>query len=717
MMRMAAIRQVVVLGAGTMGGGIAAHLTNLGFKVSILDVSQAAVQAGFDRTRTAKPAAFYAPSKAEEIRLGNTTDHLAWISEADWIIEAVSERPAIKAAVYEAVSPHVRPDAFLTTNTSGLEIGMLAATLPANLQSRFLGTHFFNPPRYLKLLELIPHAGTDSAVTTRLHEFLETQVARRVVRAKDTPGFIANRFGMWSMYHAIRTAEKLHLTVEQVDAITGPFLGRPKSGSFRLADIVGLDVMDDIGRNLIERCTNDSEVSVLERPASVSELIGRGWIGEKVGQGYYRREGSELLAFDLTTHAYRQRQEPVLPSLTELGKLPLVERLRAAIQQRDEVGEYLRLYLEPLLAYATKIAPEISHSVLDFDRVMQWGFGWQLGPFELADVLIPPAKWYSTGTYLGYSGENHRIPEPEEYRKLEEYPLVDQTETLKIRDLGDGVLAASIATRAGVVTPNLLTDLVERIPKHRGRWVLSSETPNFSVGFDLKNILAKIDAEAWTEIDEMLAGLQAFGEFLETQPIVAAVSGYCFGGGYEVAFSCPLVVADAESKIGLPETKVGLIPGGRGSIMVRRHNQSNAKRLVDAAMTVTLGEVSASADHARTLGYLRPDDVTSYHPDKLIYTAKQAALGLQIQAAPAWAPVSGPVVGMIDQAQQNAKKQGQMTDYDELIGDRIKRVMAKSPSYESAVAIERECFLDLCQRNFTVLRIRHMLEHKTALRN
>ncbi len=717
MMPMAAIRQVVVLGAGTMGGGIAAHLTNLGFKVSILDVSQAAVHAGFDRTRSAKPAAFYAPNKADEIRLGNTTDHLAWVAEADWIIEAVSERPAIKAAVYEAVSPFVRPDAFLTTNTRGLEIGMLAASLPVNLQSRFLGTHFFNPPRYLKLLELIPHAGTDSAVTTRLHEFLESQVARRVVRAKDTPGFIANRFGMWSMYHAIRTAEKLHLTVEQVDAITGPFLGRPRSGSFRLADIVGLDVMDDIGRNLIERCTDDSEITTLERPVSVSELIGRGWIGEKVGQGYYRRGGSELLAFDLTTQAYRQRQEPILPSLTELGKLPLADRLRAALQQRDEVGEYLRLYLEPLLAYAAKIAPEISHSVLDFDRVMQWGFGWQLGPFELADVLIPTAKWYDTGRYLGYSGELQRIPEPEEYRKLAEYPVVDQTETLKIRDLGDGVLAASIATRAGVVTPNLLTDLIDRMPKHRGRWVLSSETPNFSVGFDLKNILAKIEAEAWGEIDEMLAGLQAFGEFLETQPMVAAISGYCFGGGYEVAFSCPLVVADAESKIGLPEAKVGLIPGGRGSILVRRHNQSNAKRLVDAAITISLGEVSASADHARSLGYLRPDDVTSYHPDKLIYTAKQAALGLQIQPPPAWAPVTGPVVGMIDQAQQNAKKQGLMTDYDELIGDRIKRVMAKSPSYESAVAIERECFLDLCQRNFTVLRIRHMLEHKTALRN
>lgn len=709
----------MVLGAGTMGGGIAAHLTNLGFRVSVLDVDQASVHAGFDRTRLAKPPAFYVAARADDVALGNTTEHLDWVREADWVIEAVSERPAVKAAVYEAVAPHIRPDTFLTTNTSGLEIGRLASTLPEHLRPRFLGTHFFNPPRYLKLLELIPHQGTDSAVTARLLNFLEAEVGRRVILAKDTPGFIANRFGMWSIYHAIRVAEKLHLSVEQVDAITGPFIGRPRSGTFRLADIVGLDVMDDIGANLLSRCPEDSEISVLERPRSVEELIGRGWIGDKVGQGYYRRENNDLLALDLTTLAYRQRQDVVLPSLTELGGLPLNERVTQALQRRDEVGEYLRLYLEPLLAYAEKVGPEISHSPLDFDRVMQWGFGWQLGPFAQLDQLrgSSATSWYLDHRVRQFDGGTAPIPDPAEYRPLREYPVIEETPTLKVRDLGDGVLAASIATKAGVVTPELVADLRRTIQHYVGSWVLASETPNFSVGFDLKRILAAIEREDWDEIDEMLGQLQSLGEFLEIRPVVAAVSGYCVGGGYEVAFSCPRVVVDAEGKIGLPESKVGLIPGGRGTTLMRRNNQSSAKRLTEAALAVTLGEVSVSADHGRQLGFVRPDDITSYHPDRLLSLAKQTVLGLRVEPPVAWAPVVGPLVGMIDRAQQERKAAGTMTNYDEVIGDQVKKVMAKSTSYGDALVRERECFLDLAKRNFTQLRIRHMLEQKTALRN
>lgn len=716
---MSAIKKVVVLGAGTMGGGIAAHLTNLGFKVSILDVDQNSVHAGFDRTRLAKPPAFYVAARADDVALGNTTEHLGWVREADWVIEAVSERPAVKAAVYEAVAPYIRPDTFLTTNTSGLEIGRLATALPEHLRPRFLGTHFFNPPRYLKLLELIPHRGTDSAVTSRLLEFLESEVGRRVILAKDTPGFIANRFGMWSIYHAIRVAEKLHLSVEQVDAITGPFIGRPRSGTFRLADIVGLDVMDDIGANLLSRCPEDPDITVLERLHSVEELIGRGWIGDKVGQGYYRRENNELLALDLTTHAYRQRQEVVLPALTELSGLPLNERVPRALQSRDEVGEFLRLYLEPLLAYAEKVGPEISHSPLDFDRVMQWGFGWQLGPFAQMDVLraASATPWYADHRFRQFEGGTAAIPNPEPYRPLREFPVIEETPTLKIRDLGEGVLAASIATKAGVVTPELVADLRRTIQHYAGAWVLASETPNFSVGFDLKRILSAIEREAWPEIDEMLGQLQSLGEFLEVRPVVAAVSGYCFGGGYEVAFSCPRVVADAESKIGLPESKVGLIPGGRGTVIMRRNNQSSAKRLTEAAMAVTTGEVSLSADHGRQLGFVRPLDITSYHPDSLLHLAKTTALSLAVEPPIAWATVAGPIVGMIDRAQQERKEAGSMTDYDEVIGDQVKKVMAKSATYGEALVRERECFLDLAKRNFTQLRIRHMLEHKTALRN
>ncbi len=719
------LRNVCVIGAGTMGGGIAAHLANLGFQVTLLDQTEEAVRRGAERLRTAKPPHFFLPERLHDVRLGTVAESGEWIGEAEWVIEAIIERPEAKKALYESLLPHLGDDAIITTNTSGLEIGLLADGLPESFRRRFLGAHFFNPPRYLKLLELIPTSETDPEITRKISQVCEADAGKRVVLAKDTPGFIANRYGMWCMYLAVHIAEKLQLTVEQADAITGPFLGRPKSGSFRLNDLVGLDVMDDIATNLMARCTEDPHVAVLARPKSLNFLLAKGALGEKVGQGYYRREGKELLAFDLVTHAYRQRQDVDLPGLNALAKRPLAERVRLALGQRDEVGEFLRLYLAPALRYAELLKEEISHSVQDFDRVMRWGFGWEMGPFEMIDAIgsasigLSSPSHYIGGQYREFSGELVTPAADPQFLTLLDYPVIEQHENFRIRDLGDGVRAISIGTKMGTVTPDLVDELSRWLRlAAAGPLVLASEARAYSVGFDLKFFSDAIDLEDWDGIDRALAGLQTLGELLEARPTVAAVHGYVFGGGLEVAMSCTQVVADAEAQIGMPEAKVGLFPGGRGTTLMRLNNPQTAKRLAEVVGQLAQGITSTNAEHARTLGILRPGDIVSYHPDRLIYRAKQAALHLKgAEPRPAWTKIEGPVLGQVDAEIKALQTKGLLSGYDLSIAEKIRNILVKSDSYEAALARERSEFIDLCHRPHTVARIRHMLEQKTALKN
>lgn len=717
-------RQVIVIGAGTMGGGIAAHLANVGFRVSLLDVSTAAVEAGFERTRAAKPPHFYLPDRASDVRLGNLHDHLDWVAEADWVCEAITENLALKRELFDRIAPLLRPDAFVSTNTSGLQIALLAQGLPEHFRRRFLGTHFFNPPRYLKLLELIPTAETDPAVVGAMTAFLEGKVGRRVVLAKDTPGFIANRFGMWAMVHAIHTAERLHLSVEQVDAITGPFLGRPRSASFRLNDIVGLDVMHAIAQNLTERCAHDPHVEVLRTPASLAALLERGWIGEKVQRGYYRREAKELLSLDLGTLAYRERREPELRVLSELGKRPLGERVRTALESRDEVGEYLREHLIPVLRYADHLKEEVSHSVEDFDRVMRWGFGWEMGPFEMIDAIGADAVGLDGGPF--YRGAEMRsfagvwVPKPDEaeFRPLSSYPVVDAKETFALRDLGDGAFALALTTKMGVISPKCVEEMTAylsgAIPE---ALVLTSEGRSFSAGFDLNFFADAIAREDLAAIDDALKALQSLGELLEQKNVVAAIFGHCLGAGLELALSCRSIVAHPETSIGLPETKVGLLPGGRGTTLVRLNNQHSLKRLAEVALIVSQGEVSTNADHARALGYLRPGDLTSYHPDRVLIGAKRMALHGGSTARPEWKTPDGPLGGIIDRGQSELKASGKFSDYDEVLADRIKTIFAKSTGYADALVRERQEFLDLCGRALSQARLRHMVETNRPLRN
>lgn len=718
------VQRVCVIGAGTMGAGIAAHLANLGFQVSLLDISREAAAEGLARAKSAKPPHFYVADRSTSIELSGIREGSDLISRADWVCEAIVEKLDIKKSLFLDIEPMVRSDAMISTNTSGLEIALLAEGRSDSFQRRFMGTHFFNPPRYLKLLELIPTSNTDPEAVQAMIQFLESRVARRVIVAKDTPGFIANRFGMWAMYHAIHTAEKLHLTVEQVDAITGPFLGRPRSASFRLNDIVGLDIMHDIAQNLVARCPHDPHMRNFETPRSMEALIAKGWIGDKVRQGFFRKEGKELLALNLKTFAYSQREEPTMPTLEKLSALPLKQRVAEALEMRDEVGEFLREHLIPVLKYADYLKEEVSHSVQDFDRVMKWGFGWQMGPFETIDAIgadklgAGSSKFYDGAKQLLFDGTYSPLkPEPE-FAQLSDFPIIGDTETYNLRDMGDGISLVSIKTKMGVISPNAVKDLQTFLDSKANQpFVLTSESRSFSAGFDLRFFDECIDRGDFEAIDLALQDLQRLGESLERAECVAAVYGHCLGAGLELALSSARIAAVAESNIGLPESRVGLIPGGRGTALMRLYNQFSAKRLAEIGKTLTDGTISTSADHARSLGYLRQTDVTVYHPDRLLTDAKRLAQTAGTTKRPTWHTPEGPLSGMIDRELEEGRKQGTFSDHDKAIGDKIRIVFSKAQSYEDALRLERVEFVDLCRKALSQARIRHMVETNKPLRN
>ncbi|MCC6402972.1 MAG: 3-hydroxyacyl-CoA dehydrogenase/enoyl-CoA hydratase family protein [Fimbriimonadaceae bacterium] len=712
-------RKVCVLGAGTMGSGIAAHLANLGFTVTLLDLDPSSAAEAFERAKRARPPHFYVPETADTVTLGGIGDLERHVEGSDWVCEAIIEKPDAKRELLARLEPCLPAGAFVSTNTSGLEIGMLAEGLGDDFKRRFLGTHFFNPPRHLKLLELIPTSETDPEIVTATTRFLEREVARRVVVAKDTPGFIANRYGMWCMYHAIHVAERLALSIEDVDELTGPLLGRPRSGSFRLNDLVGLDIMQDIAQNLVSRCTHDPHMETLEPPSSLDYLLEKGWIGNKTGQGYYRKENKDFFAFDLMNHGYRMTRKPDFPSLAAIAKLPLEERVKAALALQDDAGEFLRRYLIPALDYATYLGKEISHSPEDFDHVMMWGFGWEVGPFRLRDMLgAGESRYYSVKGVAGWDGKVHKASKPAEYRSVGDFKVVEEHEGFRVRSMEGGVRLLSTTTKLGVFSLPLIRSLTTWLQESKpGPIVLASEDRAFSAGFDLKFLLECSERSDWDALEQGLIDLQGLGLLLAEWPSVSAVTGYCLGGGFEMATSCAVMVASAEAQIALPEVKVGLIPGGGGTSLLRLRHQGSAKDLVEVALLLAQGTFSANAVEARKLGYLRETDLVSYHPDRLLEDARQAALTVEPRPLPEWESVAGPVIGMIEQALNDLRKKGDLTDHDLSVCEQTKAILGKATSFEDALARERLAFRHLLAQGLTVARVRHMIETGKPLRN
>jgi len=690
------IEKAVVLGAGTMGARIAAHFANAGLPCVLLDIvppgspagdRNKIVRAGLEAAKKAKPAAFFTASLANKVEIGNFDDDLARCAEADWIIEVVAENLEIKRNLLARVAPFRKPGAIVTTNTSGLPVHLIADGMTEEFQQHWAGTHFFNPPRYLKLVELIPGPKTSAGVIETLTDFCDRRLGKGVVLAKDTPNFIANRVGTFSMLNALRLMTSLGMTIEEVDACTGPAVGQPKSATFRTADIVGLDVLVHVVKNIYETVPSDESREIYKVPPFIEEMIRRGWLGDKTGQGFYKRvKGGgekEILTLDVNTMEYRPRQKAKFASL-EAGKAieDSRERLRALVgpllegQKGDKAQQFLWGALSEMCLYAARRIPEISDNVEDVDRAMRWGFAWEMGPFEQMDALgaagfaaqvrkegraLPPVieKLLASGRKSFYESEKGKtavfdfktgVVKPVQETKgviilkslKDAGREVERNSGASLLDLGDGVVCCEFHGKMNAIGADLIAMLhkgLKRLQNDFDAMVIANQAVNFSVGANLMLVLVGAQEQEWDELHMAVKQFQNVNLALKyaPKPVVAAPQGMALGGGCEIGLHSAKIQAAAEAYIGLVETGVGLIPGGGGTkeMLIRANEHSAGGEDLDLfhAMkpvfeTIAMAKVGTSAEECREFGFLRRDDGVSMNRDHLVADAKETALGL-----------------------------------------------------------------------------------------
>ncbi len=694
------IEKAVVLGAGTMGSRIAAHFANAGLPCILLDIvppnlppdapsgeRNKIVRAGLDVAKKSKPAAFFTAALAEKIAIGNFDDDLARCAEADWIIEVVAENLEIKRNLLARVAQFHKPGAIVTTNTSGLPVHLIADGMSEEFQRHWAGTHFFNPPRYLKLVEVIPGPKTSPEVVETLGEFCDRRLGKGVVVAKDTPNFIANRIGTFSMLNALRLMGSLGMTVEEVDACTGPAVGWPKSATFRTADIVGLDVLVHVVKNIYETAPNDESREVYRVPALIEEMAKRGWLGDKTGQGFYKKvrgEGEkEILTLDVNTMEYRARQKAKFASL-EMGKAieDTRDRLRALVgpvlegQKGDKAQQFFWGGLSEVCLYAARRVPEISDNIVDVDRALRWGFAWELGPFEIMDAIgvkafagqvqkegrtLPPViekvlasgrkgfyeseKGVTTVFDIG-SGATKKVLEPKGVIILKSFKdagrEVERNSGASLIDLGDGVVCCEFHAKMNAIGADLIAMLhkgLKRLETDFDAMVIANQAVNFSVGANLMLVLVGAQEQEWDELHMAVKQFQNINLAIKyaPKPVVAAPQGMALGGGCEVSLHASKIQAAAEAYIGLVETGVGLIPGGGGTkeMLIRANEHAASGEDLDlfhalkpVFEAIAMAKVGTSAEECRDLGYLRREDGVSMNRDRLVADAKEAALAL-----------------------------------------------------------------------------------------
>jgi len=802
------IRKVAVLGAGTMGARIAAHLANAGVPSVLLDivpreltpqdqkqgrtlsdpkVRNRMAQAGLDAALQSRPAAFFAPEAASLITVGNFEDHLDLVGDCDWIIEAVTENLEIKRALLRKVEPRRAPGAIVSSNTSGISLARIAEGFGDDFRRHWLGTHFFNPPRYLKLLEVIPTAETLPDVVNRIERFADVTLGKGIVIAKDTPNFIANRIGTFVTLTVLRIMQEDGYTIEEIDALTGPAMGLPKSATFRTLDIVGLDVLAYVVQNLAEALPNDERRDLFSIPAIIQPMLERKLLGEKTGQGFYKKvksagggEESEILTLDLSTYDYRPRQRPNLPSLEMTQSIEDAgQRVAALMQSPDRDGAFYRRLLSDTFHYAASRIPEISDDIVAVDNAMKWGFAWERGVFELWDAVgvrsivdgwkkagreMPPlvARLLASGGetfYTSTSGHTQVFDFGRgAYRLLPERPGVLLLPALKARnkeikknagasliDLGDGVLCLEFHSKMntlGADTVQMVHAGLKALDADFDAMVIGNQGTVFSAGANLMLLLVAALEGEWEEIHDEVWRFQYANMALKyaPRPVVGAPHDLTLGGGVEMILHTARVRAAAETYMGLVEFGVGLIPAGGGTkeMLIRAMDavplDPDADPLVNLKEIFTnigMAKVSTSAEDARKLHYLRPQDSISMNRDRQIADAKQVALDLvRLGYRP---PKRRDDILVLGQAAFAKMKLGlhllrraeYISDYDVVIGTHLARVLSGGGEFTSPqrvseqylLDLEREAFVSLCGEKKTQERIQHMLKKGKPLRN
>ncbi len=687
------IRRVAVLGAGTMGAAIAAHCANAGLEVDLLDIApdepdagkNDVVKAGFDRMKNARPAALMSEAVAERISLGNFDDDFDRVAEADWVLEAIVEKLEPKRELMGRVEGVARDDAIISSNTSGIPLHEIAEGRGQGFLRRFLGTHFFNPPRYLKLLEIIPTAETDPEIIELVRNFGERVLGKGGVIAKDTPNFIGNRLGSFTGMQSVSYALENGYSIEEVDAITGPLIGHPKTATFRLNDQVGLDIAIGVSENLYEAVPEDESREDLKPHPKLEEMLERNLMGNKTGAGFYKqtkRDGKTVFdVLDLETFEHYPAEDPEIPIAREAQKQgDLASRLRFLMQKADadRHARFIRDTLLPYLAYASRRVPEISDTLEDVDHAMEWGFVHQTGPFRTWDLLgvretvekleamnIEVAPWVEEmlggGDQSFYKKEGSRelvySPVEKEYRPVREDPMVISLERLReedkelarndsasLLDLGQGVLCLEFHSRGnsmdGAAVEMGYAALEELDRDDVVGLVIGNEGRNFCVGANIGEISRAAQNGMVDEVGERVDAFQGLlmGLRFAPKPVVAAPRGQTLGGGLEVCLHSDRIVAAGETYMGLVEAGVGLIPAGGGTKELARrlvsppmHAAPNTPPLPfvqKAFETIALAKTSSSALEAKEMGLLGEDDRVVMNADHLVSAARREVLDL-----------------------------------------------------------------------------------------
>jgi 3-hydroxyacyl-CoA dehydrogenase len=760
---MRTIRRVAVLGAGTMGSRIAAHFANAGVPSLLLDVPgqpnrNAPALQGIQNALKLRPGGFFTDDKAALVQAGNFEDDFDKISECDWIIEAIVENLDAKRALWRRVEAARKGGTVLSTNTSGIPLARIAEGFSASFRTHFLGTHFFNPPRYLHLMELIPGPETDPSILADVEQFADRRLGKGVVRTKDTPNFIANRIGSFLGGTIAKAMVEEDFTVEEVDALTGSLIGVPNSASFRLLDLVGLDVWAFVGTNLYDLVPNDPWRERFLPLDFQKKMIEQKWLGDKTSQGFYKRVGKdrEILAINWKTLEYQPLQKPRFPAVETARNIEdLGERVRTLLGSDDRAGRFLWKVLSDYFLYCAEMIPEISDRMVEIDRAMRWGYGHKLGPFELWDAigfLEVAGRIEKEGRALPFNTRGivalYRPTEyfdfrSSSYQKIEPRPGILTIEERKrsngvvfgnsgasLIDLGDGVLCVEFHSKLNSLGEDNISMLhagLEETNRNFEAMVIANQGEIFSAGANLMLVLLAGQEGEWDELNLAVQRFQQMNMALKyaAKPVVAAPFSRALGGGCEIVLHSTRAQASAETYIGLVEVGVGLIPAGGGckELLARLKDPLRIFELVGYA------KVSSSAADAQKLGLLNRSDSISMNPERLIFDAKTLALSLVPDYAPG-APRSDIKVGgesayaLMKLGAWSARQGHYISDYDVIIAEKLahilsggRRVGEQTVSEQYLLDLEREAFLSLCGNPKTQERMQYMLKTGKPLRN
>jgi len=792
------INKIAIIGSGIMGSGIACHFANIGVEVLLLDIvprelNDKEVKQGLtlddkavrnrlvnDALKAAlksKPSPIYSQKFAQRITTGNIEDDIAKVKDVDWIMEVVVERLDIKKQVFETLEKYRTPGTLITSNTSGIPIKFMSEGRSDDFQKHFCGTHFFNPARYLKLFEIIPGPKTDKAVLEFLDGYGEQFLGKTSVIAKDTPAFIGNRIGIFGIQSLFHQVKELGLTVEEVDKLTGPVIGRPKSATFRTVDVVGLDTLVHVANGIYENCPNDEAHDLFKLPDFISKMMENKWLGSKTGQGFYKKEGKTISVLDLNTLEYREKKRTKFATL-ELTKTidNVIDRFKVLVGGKDKAADFYRKNFAAMFAYVSHRILEISDELYKIDDAMKAGFGWEHGPFQIWDAIgvqrgieimksegHSPSQWVldmlesgnssfytiENGATLAYSISNktqEKIPGQDAFiildniRKSKE---VFKNSGVVIEDLGDGILNCEFQSKMNTIGGDVLVGLnkaVDLAEQNFEGLVIGNQGANFSVGANIGMIFMMAVEQ---EYDELNMAIKYFQDTMmrmrySSIPTIAAPHGMTLGGGCELSMHADKVVAAAETYIGLVEFGVGVIPGGGGSKeMAMRASDSFRKNdvelniLQEYFLTIGMAKVATSAYEAYDLGILQKGkDVVVVNKDRQIATAKAYAKLLANQG------YSMPIrrkdvkvlgkqaLGMFLVGTDAMQASKYISEHDKKIANKLAYVMAGGDlseptkvSEQYLLDIEREAFLSLCTERKTLERIQHMLKTGKPLRN